>query len=495
MSSEKTCPICGQKFSNSVFGDSNFCSKECSENWLSKYSVNPFVSVLGIGSILVNGRFIAAAQPFQDLEDAEIFRIFEIDADYMTHAQKVRALTSIRRQREKIYRYDKNEIDLSNDDTALRIMLRRMCVMEKMVDDLLKQIGDSIKQKQLSPRQKKELCLTLSQFPKDPGGHFTNAYVCRILNITVNSYYMYTRKEMYGVTTDYYDERDEKIVREAFEYKGYPKGVRQVYMMIPRLGKEKIGLDRVRRIMRKYGMDCGIRKPNNYKGGKKEFLKEHRKKNLLRRMFRLHRPNEVRLTDVTYIQCHGDFKAYGSALIDPVTGVLIAFVVSVFNDLNLALETLRQAESHPCASGGIIHSDQGALYLSPVFQDEVIKLGFSQSMSRCGNCWDNSPQESFFGHFKDECKAKYSQCTNISELRGVIGDYAYYYNNERGMWSRNKMTPVEYEAYLLSLSDEEFQAYIDREFRKYIEMKASSEKKAIQHAKEITAKEDPIDGQ
>lgn len=492
MSYEKTCPMCGKRYDIYQTGEAAvFCSVGCSEKWLTQYKSNPFVSILGIGAIICNGRFITAAQPFHELEKQEIFKIFEIDPQYMTQQQIDRVYKALQRKKDKIYRYDKNESDLSKNDTALRILFRRMSAMEKMVDDLLCQIGTNIKQ--LSSRQKKELCQLLNEFPRDPCGHLTKAYICRVLHITVNSFYMYTHSKVYGITTDFYDQRDEEYVRKAFEYKGYPKGARQVYMLIPRLCGKKIGLDRVRRIMRKYDMDCGLRKPSAHREGAGKALKERRKQNLLRRMFRLHRPNEVRLTDVTYIQCNGDFKAYGSALIDPVTLVLIGFVVSINNDIELAMETLRQADSHPCADGGMIHSDQGILYLSPVFQNEVEQLGFTQSMSRRGNCWDNSPQESFFGHFKDECKEKYSGCTNITELRSVISNYAYYYNNERGLWTRNKMTPIEYEAYLLSLSDEEFQSYMDREMGKYIEMKASAEKKAIQRAKELTGREESND--
>ena len=202
-------------------------------------------------------------------------------------------------------------------------------------------------------------------------------------------------------------------------------------------------------------------------------------------MFRLHRPNEVRLTDVTVIECTNDFKAYGSALMDPVTGVLVAFEVSENNNLDLALETLRKADKHPCQDGGIFHSDQGTLYLAPTFQAEVESLGYQQSMSKRGNCWDNAPQESFFGHFKDECRDKYELCGSIDELRKVAEDYAFYYNNERGQWCRNHMTPLEYEAYLISLSDEEFSAYMKKETRKYENMKEEAKLKAIERFKTL----------
>lgn len=54
------------------------------------------------------------------------------------------------------------------------------------------------------------------------------------------------------------------------------------------------------------------------------------------------------------------------------------------------------------AKDAFIHSDQGSHYTSPTFQKLLKSKKFGQSMSRRGNFWDNAPQESFFGHMKDE---------------------------------------------------------------------------------------------
>jgi putative transposase len=75
-------------------------------------------------------------------------------------------------------------------------------------------------------------------------------------------------------------------------------------------------------------------------------------------------------------------------------------------------------------------------------------LGMVQSMSRKGNCIDNAPVESFFGHFKDDID--YDDCKTFEELRLRIGKYMEYYNNERQQWNLKKMTPVEYRNHLLS---------------------------------------------
>lgn len=66
-------------------------------------------------------------------------------------------------------------------------------------------------------------------------------------------------------------------------------------------------------------------------------------------------------------------------------------------------------------------------------------------MSKSGNCWDNAPQESFFGHFKDEVNFK--SYNSIDNVKAEIDNYIYYYNNYRYQWNLNKMTPVKYRNY------------------------------------------------
>ena len=91
---------------------------------------------------------------------------------------------------------------------------------------------------------------------------------------------------------------------------------------------------------------------------------------------------------------------------------------------------------------------KGVHYTSPKFQKQVQQLGLKQSMSRRGNCWDNAPQESFFGHFKDEVIL--SKCSTLEEVIKEIDDYMDYYNNYRYQWNLSKMTPVQYRNHLVS---------------------------------------------
>lgn len=119
--------------------------------------------------------------------------------------------------------------------------------------------------------------------------------------------------------------------------------------------------------------------------------------------------------------------------------------------LDLATDTLAKLKSTKrvkLVKDAFIHSDQGGHYTSPTFQKHVKKLGLGQSMSRRGNCWDNAPQESFFGHFKDEAYIK--PCVTLEELKKEIKSYMTYYNNYRYQWDLKRMTPVQYRDHLLN---------------------------------------------
>jgi putative transposase len=96
----------------------------------------------------------------------------------------------------------------------------------------------------------------------------------------------------------------------------------------------------------------------------------------------------------------------------------------------------------------IIHSDQGLHYTHPEYLKRVKVMGLTQSMSRKGNCWDNAPIESFFGHLKDE--VDFRSCNTFEELTDLIGEYMYEYNEHRYQWNLQKMAPKEFRNHLLA---------------------------------------------
>ncbi len=446
---------------------------------LEAYKDNPFVSKATLKKVTLGDNFYLAAKPFESLGIDKIFSIFELNSINFDEDEKDDISYKVMNCPEVIRAPEL--VPFPCTDTALRIMFNRMAIMDLELERVCKDIGQRLHE--MTTLERKKLCLTIRDFPKDPAGRYTVSFFLKLMNISRNSYYCYIGNERYGLDIRSRDDLDEPIVRKAFEYKGFKKGVRQVYMLIPRISNKKIGIDRVRRIMKENGMVSGIRAANPQKRSRAKFMKSQVKPNLLKRMFKLHRPNKVRVTDVTYLDIQNNIRVYGSALIDPVTNLLVTFNLSEHNDMDLVMETLRQSDTHPCVNGGIMHSDQGILYLSSIFQEELKKMGVDQSMSKRGNCQDNAVAESFFSVFKTE--VEYSNCASIEELRILIEGFKYYYNYERGHWDYQGMTPVEYETYLLAMDDAEFEEYLIRERKKYDEKKNDAAEKAKERAKTL----------
>ena len=87
-------------------------------------------------------------------------------------------------------------------------------------------------------------------------------------------------------------------------------------------------------------------------------------------------------------------------------------------------------------------------YTSFELKEELKSQNLTQSMSRRGNCWDNSPQESFFGHMKDELHLEH--CNTFEQLKEEIDSYMEYYNQFRYQWDLEQMTPNEYYNYKMT---------------------------------------------
>ena len=327
----------------------------------------------------------------------------------------------------------------------------------------------------------------IEALPADTRFGYGKKRMIELCGLSSTRYYRILSDDSYIIAQELRDARDDRDVakiRQALERWPFPMGMRQIFMQLPRVAGVSFSLCKIRRLTKKYGIVCNVRRPKNAIRARKEWMKAHVKPNLLQRKFRLHRPGEVVLSDVTYLNyAHGARRAYGSSAIDPVTGRLLTFCVSENNDLALGLDTLTKLSDIPDLELKMFHSDQGILYLSDDFQEKVREMGMEQSMSKRGNCWDNSPQESFFGHFKDE--VNFGECDTFEELKDLIERYSEYYNNDRCQWTRNRMPPIEYESYLKSMTDEEFSRYLEKEEEVYKRMQETSATRARLRAKTL----------
>jgi putative transposase len=281
------------------------------------------------------------------------------------------------------------------------------------------------------------------------------SYLCEIAGVSRSGYYNYfsLQSKEQREKRDVEDEIVKEIILKAFNFKRRKKGARQIKMTLEGQYNITYNLKKIRRIMKKYDIVCPIRRANPYKKMIKA-TQEHRVlPNLLNQEFKQEIPGKVLLTDITYLYYGKGQKAYLSTIKDGSTNEILAYHVLDRITLDLATDTLVKLKGNrkvKLVKDAFIHSDQGGHYTSPTFQKHVKKLGLGQSMSRRGNCWDNAPQESFFGHFKDEAYIK--PCATLEELKREIKSYMTYYNNYRYQWDLKKMTPAQYRDHLLNVA-------------------------------------------
>ena len=274
--------------------------------------------------------------------------------------------------------------------------------------------------------------------------------LCQIAGVSRSGYYNWLASEDKRLEKEARDKHDFELILEAYSFRGYDKGIRGIHMRLLHMEPPVLmNTKKIQRLMHKYGLVCPIRKANPYRRMAKALKTDAVADNLLNREFKEHGPRKVLLTDITYIPCCGIFF-YLSVIKDAYTMQILAYVFSESLEVDFVLETVNILITNHGAtldSETLIHSDQGCHYTSKKFRQIVQDAELRQSMSRRGNCWDNAPQESFFGHMKDEIGAKIAACESFKEAKAVIDDYMDYYNNDRGQWQLAKLTPNEYYEY------------------------------------------------
>lgn len=272
--------------------------------------------------------------------------------------------------------------------------------------------------------------------------------LCALAGVARSGYYRYISSKSTDSEREAQDSADFQLIMEAYNFRGYDKGVWGIYMKLLRMGI-RMNHKKIRRLMHKYGLKCPIRKANPYRRMAKAMRTNAVADNKVKREFREHGPRSILLTDITYIPV-GKKYCYLSVITDAYTKQVLAYEFSESLEVDFVLNTVKQLlQKHGMTLNDktLIHSDQGCHYTSISFRELVQDAGMRQSMSRRGNCWDNAPQESFFGHMKDELKLKSVTWKKPSEAKKAIDDWMDYYNNERYQLGLEKLSPNEFYQY------------------------------------------------
>jgi putative transposase len=202
-----------------------------------------------------------------------------------------------------------------------------------------------------------------------------------------------------------------------------------------------INLKKVRRIMKDFNLVTKIRKKSRYKAIEAEGKEHSVAPNIVQRQF--NNPF-LRLMDLTEFRVRGGQKLYLFAVKNAKTREIVVHALNTRPSISFvskALRTYLEKTSLTERRKLIFHSDQGIHFTCKEIRDLLVEFGVQQSMSRRGNCLDNAPIESFFGHLKDEVDYKF--WNNYKTAKRALSKYMHYYNYDRPQWVLKQKTPAE----------------------------------------------------
>lgn len=251
------------------------------------------------------------------------------------------------------------------------------------------------------------------------------------------TYYFEIRKEDI-------DKKNEDLINEItliFNENKQRYGVRRVTAELKSRGFI-VNHKKVQRIMHKLNL-FGKRPKEKYHSYEGEVGKIA--DNIIERDFKADRPNQKWTTDVSQFNFSWG-KCYLSPILDMFNDEIISYNLSLHPNFAQVTDMLNKAfDKYDDLNGLVFHSDQGWQYQHRLYHEKLESRGIKQSMSRKGNCYDNSIMESFFGTLKNEMYyGLESTYRSFDEFAEAIDEYIFYYNNKRIQCKTKWMSPVKY---------------------------------------------------
>ncbi|MBC2370372.1 IS3 family transposase [Listeria booriae] len=261
-------------------------------------------------------------------------------------------------------------------------------------------------------------------------GEMTVKELCEMFQISRSSYYRWVKQKDKKKWSELACLINRLCVENKFRY-----GYRKITALVNRT--HRVSKNTVQKIMQKYGWSCRVKKKKRQKTGQPYAIYA----NQLNRQFQSDRPLTKLVTDITYLP-FGQKLLYLSSIMDLYNGEIIAYTIDDKQDVALVLDTLHQL---PPMSQCLMHSDQGSVYTSYSYQEEIKRKSITMSMSRKGTPADNACIESFHASLKSETfylDGLKNESTSI--VIQTVVDYISYYNKNRIQQKLDYRSPIEY---------------------------------------------------
>ena len=266
------------------------------------------------------------------------------------------------------------------------------------------------------------------------------ALMCGILHVSKSGYYRWlTRKPSKRVVEE---GRLEVEIKAAHKRTRETCGPERLQHELKEQGVS-VGICRIRRIRKKLGIRCKQKRKFKATTDSKHALPVA--ENLLNQQFEATRPNEVWLSDITYIPTEEGWL-YLAGHKDLFTGEVVGYAMGSRITKNLVSQSLFKAVAAKRPGPGLIHhSDRGSQYCAHEYRRLVDQFKMRASMSRKGDCYDNAPMESFWGALKNELVHHSRYMTRGQATREITEHIEVFYNRQRRQARLGYLSPAVYE--------------------------------------------------
>ena len=263
------------------------------------------------------------------------------------------------------------------------------------------------------------------------------AALCRVLKVSESGYYAWVMRPP--------SPRNRENARLEQEIKASHQRTRETYGP-SRLQRDLadygifVGIDRIKRIRRKLGLRCKQKRKFKATTNSKHTLPVA--PNLLAREFTVSVPNQAWVSDITYIPT-AEGWLYLAGIKDLFSGELVGYALNERMTKDLVIQALfRAVRNQKPKPGLILHSDRGSQYCAHDYQKVLVQFGMRPSMSRKGDCWDNSPMESFWGTLKNELVHHRQYSTRYQAKQEITEYIEIFYNRQRKQARLGFLSPV-----------------------------------------------------
>jgi len=272
---------------------------------------------------------------------------------------------------------------------------------------------------------------------KDWRKKYPVAALCRVLKVSESGYYAWATRLPSPRNRE--NARLEQEIQAAHQRTRGTYGPSRLQRDLADYGIF-VGIGRIKRIRRKLGLRCKQKRKFKATTNSKHTLPVA--PNLLAREFTVSVPNQAWVSDITYIPT-AEGWLYLAGIKDLYRGELVGYALNERMTKDLVIQALfRAVRNQKPKPGLILHSDRGSQYCAHDYQKVLVQFGMLPSMSRKGDCWDNSPMESFWGTLKNELVHHRQYSTRYQAKQEITEYIEIFYNRQRKQARLGFLSPV-----------------------------------------------------